>query len=74
MATKITNRWALVFEDAAGKSMTVGISQADDETEDAQVKAMMAAFITNGQIFASVPTVKVSATLVTTTSTSYDVE
>lgn len=74
MAVSINNRLEIKFKDSAGKTLTKSFAHASDEATDEQVKALANGMVTNGAIYADVPTSVVSATLVSTTSTDYDIE
>lgn len=69
----VTNRLNMVFNDNGGDKLRIGLNHADENVQDATVKALMGGIITNNVIFESVPVSIVSAELVTTTKTELDV-
>lgn len=72
MAT--TTRLNMKFLDAGGDKMNINLNHADEDVQDATVKTLMDGIITNKVIFENVPTSKVSADLITTTTTPLDIE
>lgn len=72
MAT--TNKINMKFKDAGGDNMSIGLNHANEDVTDASVKTLMDGIITNKLAFERVPSTKVSAELVTTTTTPFDIE
>lgn len=69
-----TNRLAMKFKDAGDDVMIMSLANANPDVTDAQTKALMDGIITNKLMFERVPTTKVSAELITTTTTPLDIE
>ena len=66
MATTMTLRTK--FKDAGGDNMTINFPYADEDTEDADVKALMNGIITNKALWE-----KVSAEMISTTTVEFDI-
>lgn len=71
MATKTETRLSLKFEDSAGKAISMSYNPAK-KTASEDVKALMDAIITHGNIFTSVPATAISAQWVTTKTEDID--
>ena len=71
MATTMTLRTK--FKDAGGDNMTINFPYADEDTEDADVKALMNGIITNKALWQKQPTEKVSAEMISTTTVEFDI-
>jgi len=63
----------LQFKSANNEDIKFTYRYANPDVTSSEVKALVAALITNGEIFAKVPSVAVSAALQTTTSTEIDI-
>lgn len=62
----------LVFQTNESKNTTMTFNYGKPTATTADVKALMTAITTNGTIFETVPVTPVSAKLITTTETVYD--
>ncbi|MBQ4418540.1 MAG: DUF2922 family protein [Synergistaceae bacterium] len=75
MATVTSSRLVCKFKDLAGNAVNKSFNHANASATAANVKALMNAIITNGDdVFNDVPTQKVSAQMITTTTTDIDIE
>lgn len=69
----MATRLKLIFNNSAGSTTTYSYSYANPEATSTQVNALIAGMITNGDIFANPPISIKSASVVTTTETTFDV-
>ena len=70
MAT--VSKLALTFLDGDGSKITHNYNYADPDCNDAKVKALMQGIVANGEIFSNPPAAIHSAKIVTTETTSID--
>ena len=73
MATTTTAKVVMAFYDEDEKNFNVTLNNAKSTATDAQVKDLMDVMITKANIFQRPPSAKISAQLITTTSTDLDV-
>ena len=73
MATTTTAKVVMAFYDEDEKNFNVTLNNAKPTATDAQVKNLMDVMITKANIFQRPPSAKISAQLITTTSTDLDV-
>lgn len=74
MAVSMKYSLRMTFETTSGEGKSITLNRANDEATDAQVKALTGAIVTNKVIFADQPTKALTAQLISTTTTDYDLE
>lgn len=72
-AATTTHRLTLKFETSAGKSVSMSYNPADPAVTAADVNTLMSTIITNKAIFVDEPATKVSAAMVDTTTTPFNI-
>lgn len=74
MASTTSNSLRMKFKDAADANKTITLSRVKGAAALNDVKALVQGIITNGLIWKSVPTTAVSAQMISTTVTDYNLE